>query len=343
VVKSISRIIAVSAVVALVGVSAGCGNDGVNSSDFVDRVNEVCRSLDNDLSELATPASVSEVSDFASGASKAYENALADLKKLEVPDDQAVVASARGLLANFDDQVTTLDDIAAAGAAGDQATVDAKIETFNTLGADNNDLAGALDAERCVLDPLFAFAVAPPVTEPPVTDPPATEPPATTAPVTQPPATTVVGTGTNKTIEDLAKDLAPAEGFRFLNSDTAVVETFIGAIDTAPSVAAQPGMVAGVDVVDGNDIVTTRIFLYLPEAPLPATAPGELEPILTDGNPTTPGSYGVFTGLNYTDGDKFYFVGTDNPASASLLLWAIATDAASLETAISAFTTALAS
>jgi hypothetical protein len=338
VVKSNSRIAAVLAVTALVGIAAGCGSDGVNSSDFVGRVNEVCRSLDNDLSELTTPASAGEVSDFASGASKAYENALADLKKLEVPDDQAVVASARGLVANFDDQITTLDDVAAAAAAADQATVDAKIETFNTLGADNNDLADALDAEQCVLDPLFAFAIAPPVTEPPVTEPPVTEPP-----VTQPPATTVVATGTNKTIEDLAKDLAPAEGYRFLNSDTAVVETFIGAIDSAPSVAAQPGMVAGVDVVDSSDIVTTRVFIYLPEAPLPATAPGELEPILTDGNPTTPGTYGVFTGVNYTDGDKFYFVGTDNPASASLLVWAIATDAASLESAIAAFTTALAS
>ncbi len=335
--RASSRRVAIGAALVMSAVVASCGgSDAPSSSDFVDRVNEICRSLDNDLSDLTAPTSNDELSVFASGASKAYENALADMKALEVPSDQAVVASAKGLVANFDDQVTTLDDIAAAAKAGDQAIIDSNIATFDTLGTDNADLAGSLGAERCALDPLFSFEVAPPPTDPPVTEP------ATTTPVDTTPVDTTPAAGTNKTIETLATDLAPAQGFTFVESDQAVVETFISVIDSSATIAAVPGMVAGVDVVDASGVTTTRIFIYLPETTLPAGTPDELLPIITDGNPTTPGVYGLLAGVNYTDGDKFYFLGTDTPEAANLLLWAISTDAASLDTAIAAFTFALA-
>jgi hypothetical protein len=332
-----SKRVAIVAALMMSTVAASCGgSDGPSSSAFVDRVNEICRSLDNDLSDLTTPTSNAELATFATGASKAYENALADMKALEVPSDQAVVASAKGLVANFDDQVTTLDDIAAAAKIDEQATIDTNIATFDTLGTDNADLAASLGAERCALDPLFSFEVAPPPTDPPVTEP------ATTTPVDTTPVDTTPAAGTNKTIETLATDLAPAQGFTFVESDQSVVETFISVIDSSPTIAAVPGMVAGVDVVDASGITTTRIFIYLPETTLPAGTPDELLPIITAGNPTTPGVYGVLAGVNYTDGDKFYFVGTDTPEAANLLLWAISTDTASLDTAIAAFTFALA-
>jgi hypothetical protein len=336
--KANSKRVAIAAALVMSTVAASCGgSDAPSSSDFVDRVNEVCRSLDNDLRDLTTPTSNAELAQFAGGASKAYENALADLKALEVPSDDAVVASAKGLVANFDDQVTTLDDIAAAATGEDQAAIDTNIASFETLGTDNNDLADSLGAERCALDPLFSFDVTPPGTDPPVTDPPATDPPVDTTPLDTTPVA-----GTNKTIETLATDLAPAQGFTFVESDQSVVETFISVIDSSPIIAAVPGMVAGVDVIDASGITTTRIFIYLPETTLPAGAPDELLPIITDGNPTTPGTYGILAGANYSDGDKFYFVGTDTPEAANLLMWAISTDAASLDTAIGAFTFALA-
>lgn len=333
-----SKRVAIAAALVLGTVAASCGgDDGPSSSDFVDSVNEICRSLDNDLQDLATPTSNAELSDFASGASKAYENALADMKALEVPSDDAAVASAKGLVVNFDDQVTTLDDIATAAAAADQATIDSNIATFESLSSDNADLADELGADRCALDPLFFFEVAPPVTDPPVTDPPVATTPVATAPVATAPVS-----GSNKTIEPLASELAPAQGFTFVESDQAVIETFITVIDSSPTIAAVPGMVAGIDVVDAGGITTTRIFIYLPETTLPAGTPDELLPIITDGNPTTPGTYGILTGVTYTDGDKFYFVGTDTPAAANLLMWAISTDATSLDTAVAAFTFALA-
>jgi hypothetical protein len=329
--------VAIGAVVVFGAIAASCGgSDGPSSSAFVDRVNEVCRSLENDLGDLTAPTSNDELAGFATGASKAYENALADMKALEVPSDQAIVSSAKNLVANFDDQVTALDDIAAAASAADQATIDSKIAAFDSLSTDNADLADSLGAGRCALDSLFSFEIAPPVTDPPVTDPPVTDPPATDPPVTTPVS------DTNKTIETLATDLAPAQGFTFVESDQSVVETFIGIIDSAPTIAAVPGMVAGIDVVDGAGVVTTRIFIYLPETTLPPGTPDELLPIITAGNPTTPGTYGILAGASYTDGDKFYFVGTDTPAAANLLLWAISTDTASLDTAIGAFTFALA-
>lgn len=336
--RASSKRVATAAALVLGIMAASCGgDDGPTSSDFVDSVNEICRSLDNDLSDLTTPTSNAELATFASGASKAYENALADMKALEVPTDDAVVTSAKGLVANFDDQVTALDDIAAAASADDQATIDSNIASFDTLGSENADLAEGLGAERCALDPLFSFEVAPPVTDPPVTDPPVD-----TTPVDTTPAPTTPVSGTNKTIEPLASDLAPAQGFTFVESDPTVVETFITVIDSSPTIAAVPGMVAGVDVVDGSGITTTRIFIYLPETTLPAGAPDELLPIVTEGNPTTPGTYGILAGVSYTDGDKFYFLGTDTPEAANLLMWAISTDAASLDTAIAAFTFALA-
>jgi hypothetical protein len=318
-------------------VATACGgSDGPSSSAFVDRVNDVCRSLEKDLGDLTAPTSNAELADFATGASKAYENALADLKALEVPSDQTIVSSAKALVGNFDDQVTALDGVASAASADDQATIDSTIATFDSLSSDNADLADSLGAGRCDLDPLFSFEIAPPVTDPPVTDPPVTDPVETT------PLDTTPVSGTNKTIETLATDLAPAQGFTFMESDQSVVETFISIIDSVPTIAAVPGMVAGVDVVDGGGVVTTRIFIYLPETTLPAGTPDELLPAITAGNPTTPGTYGVLAGASYTDGDKFYFVGTDTPEAANLLLWAIATDTASLDTAIGAFTFALA-
>jgi hypothetical protein len=334
-----SRVVAVITAVVLVGTAAGCSDSGgVSTTAFVGKVNEVCRTLGNDLRELTVPASSADVADFAAGASKAYETALADLKQLQVPGDQAVVASAKGLVSNFDDQITTLDDISAAATAGDQATVDAKIATFEQLGTDNNDLAAAVGAGRCALDPLFAFQVAPPVTDPPVTDPPTTTAPADTLP----PVTTVASTNTNKTVSPLATDLAPAQGFTFAETDAGVVDTFIGIIDSAPTIEAQSGLVAGVEVVDGSGIITARIFVYLPDTALAASAADELLPIVTAGAATTPATYGALSGLTYTDGEKSYFIGTDNAGGPQLVMWAIATDPAALDAAINAFTFALA-
>jgi hypothetical protein len=334
-----SRVVAVITAMVLVGTAAGCSDSGgVSTTAFVDKVDEVCRTLGNDLRDLTVPASSADVSAFAGGASKAYETALADLKQLEVPDDKAVVASAKGLVSNFDDQITTLDDIAAAAKAGDQTTVDAKIATFEQLGTDNNDLAAAVGASRCALDPLFAFEVAPPVTDPPVTDPPSTTAPADTLP----PVTTVASTNTNKTVSPLATDLAPAQGYTFVETGADTVNTFIGIIDSAPTIQAQSGLVAGVEVVDGSGIIAARIFVYLPDTALSPTAADELLPIVTAGAATTPATYGALTGLTYTDGEKSFFIGTDNAAGPQLVMWAISTDQATLDSAINAFTFALA-
>lgn len=331
--------LAIGAVATLGFVTAACGGDSAPSSgEFVGRVDEICRTLGNDLDDLVQPTDLAGLSGFASDASKAFENSLADLKALKVPGDDAVVADAKQLVSTLDDQISTLDDMASAATAGDQATVDQHIATFTAAETDLAGTADDLGAGRCALDPLFAFEVAPPVTEPPVTEPPVTEPPVTEPPITEPPAASG-----NKTIEPFAVDMTAVPGFTFVDADQSIVETFLGIIETAPSVAAAPGMVAGIDVVDATGVTTTRIFVFLPESPLPASTGDELVPIVANGATTTPGAYGFASGATYTDGDKFYFIGADDETAPNIVVWAVSVDSTTMEAAMSAFQTSLAS
>ncbi len=115
--------------VALLGVGAGCGSGGgvVSSDAFVNDIDDICRTLDRDLGDLGSPSSLGDLSAYASDASKAFESALADLKRLKVPADGSVVSDAKDLLAHFDDEITQLDQIAKAAGDGDQDTASGKI------------------------------------------------------------------------------------------------------------------------------------------------------------------------------------------------------------------------
>ena len=324
--------------VAALWLAACSDGGGVSADQFVDQIDDACRALDRDLTR---PESSAEVAAFAASASKSFEDALAGLKKLAVPaGDTSAVRDAKELLANMSDQIDLLDDIAAAATAADQATVDAKTDSFDALVAANSDLADSLGANRCALDPLFANlappVTEPPVTEPPVTEPPTTAPPATTPPVTAPPVTEP--TGSNKTVTPLAAEVVPNGGFTFTDVDPSLIDTFTILLDLSAQTGAQSGTVAAVEVFDGGSTPITRIFLFLPDTPLPISAVDELATILAGDSPVAPATLGGLDGIAYTPADGgVFFVGANDPTTAGFIIWAVAQSQETLDVTINAF------
>lgn len=322
---------------------AACGDGGgVSAGDFVNKIDDTCRALDRDL---ARPTSSAEVAGFAADASKSFEDALASLKKLAVPSgNTAAVGDAKALLANMDDQIDLLDDIAAAASATDQATVDTKTAAFDALVAANSDLADSLGANRCAFDPLFAN-LAPPVTEPPVTEPPVTAAPTTSPPVTAPPVTTPVETtpiGTNKTVVTLASEVAPNGGFTFTDVDESLIGTFTILLDISAQTGAQSGRVAAIEVYDGGSAPVSRIFMYLPDAALPHSAVDELASIVAGDSPVAPATLGGLDGVSYTPTDGgVFFVASNDPTTVGFIMWAVGQSQEALDLTINAFLSGL--
>ncbi len=329
-------------VVALLLVGAGCGGgSGVVTADaFVNGIDDVCRTLDRDLGDLGSPSSLDEMATYASDASKAFESALSDLKQLKVPANGSVVADAKDLLGHFDDEITQLDKIAKSAAAGDQDTASGQVTAFNTTFGEANDLGGSLGARRCSFDPMFAFDVAgPPVTDPPATDPPATDPPVTDPSIAPPPT---VSNASNKTVLALAGELPPTDGYTFAPTDDAIIQTFILVLDSVAGSAAQAGQVAGTEVIDSAGTVIARVFVFLPEATLPAGVMDELVPVVVGPAVTSPAAYGLVSGVGYSDGNGTFFFGSNDPTAAGVVLWAVGADQAGLDAGVGAFLAALA-
>ena len=333
------------AIVAVAGLflAASCSDGGgVSASQFVNQIDDACRALDRDLTR---PTSAAEVAGFAADASKSFEDALAALKKLALPSGAAaVVSDAKALLANMNDEIDLLDDIAAAATAADQTTVDAKMGEVDALVAANSDLGAVLGANRCALDPLFAN-LAPPVTEPPVTEAPTTAPPVTAAPTTAAPVTTPVvttPTGSNKTVVPLADQVTANGGFTFADVDASLISTFSTLLDLSPQTGAQPGRVAAIEVYDGGTTPITRVFVYLPDTGLPHSAADELASILAGDSPLVPATLGGLDGVVYTPADGgVFFVAANDPTTAGFIIWAVAQSQDTLDTTINAFLSGL--
>lgn len=335
------KVRAVATVAVLMASVAACSDGGVSAGDFADDVDAVCGTLDADLSDLVQPASSAEVAGFAGSAAALYRDAIADLNKLSVPSGVApAVVDAKSFVANLGQQVTLLDDIAAT-AGVDQAAADATVAQFEALAATNDGLAQSIGAERCVLDPLFAdVAPAPttlPATIPPVTNPPVTNPPATNPPVTSPPVT-----GSNKTLLPLAGELAPNGVFTFAETEETFTQTYINILDIPPSTGSMPGRVSGVEVFDGGDLPIARIFVFLPEQPLGPDSLAEVIELLSGGSTLTPATFGTLSGQTVLTDGGTYFIGSNDPTTVGLIMWAVAPEIETLGVAVEAFLAGLA-
>jgi hypothetical protein len=335
---------------AMMAVIPACGGSGgVSSTKFVDSVNEACRTLARDLRDIDEPSSVDAVGAYADKASLAYESALASLKKLPVPGDAKVVADAKDLLANLDDQVNLLDDITAAAKSGDAGAVATKVSSFNKLTADNADVADSLGASRCALDPVLA-AVATTSTTTTSTTPTTTTtaPPVTTTPVTLVRPTspnTVPPTGSpssDKTILPLAAEMTKGGGYTFADADTSLVKSFVTLLTVVPSTSSATGKVAGVEVSDKGGNMFSRVFLFYPDSALPAATMDEIVTAFAGTDPQQKGAIGKLQGVYYTStAGRTFFVGANPYNAPAVVIWAVATDKNGVDTAVKAFVAAL--
>ena len=335
------KVRAVAAVALVLTTVAACGDSGVSTGDFVDDVDAVCGTLDADLSDVVQPATAGEIAGFASSAAALYRDAIADLNKLSVPGGSApAVVDAKTFVSNLNQQAALLDSIAAS-AGVDQPAADASIAQFEALAATNDGLAQSIGAERCVLDPLLGdVAPAPttvPSTDPPLTTVPATAPPATTAPATNPPVTDPPVTGSNKTIITIAAELAPNGVFTFAETEATLTQTYLNILDIAPSTASMPGTVSGVEVFDGGDLPIARIFVFLPEQSLGADSLAEVTDLLSGGSTLTPATFGTLSGQTVLTDGGIYFVGSNDPTTVGLMVWAVSPSVEGLDAAIQAF------
>lgn len=319
-------VVSASLVVALVLASCG-GDGGAPSTDEVsDEVAAICRTIGRGIGDLDPAASLDDVRSNANDASALYEEAVNALERLKIPTSDGQFASdVEDLIASYEDQLDTLDDIARAARNNDQVTVDSKIDELNGLAADSNELAESLDISRCQLDPVFAAAtptttattpVTTPTTEPtvPLTLPIVTDPPETFPPETVPPSA-------NKTIISSA-DMVPLGDYSFADAPDAAMNGFITLLDLAASVAAQSGRIAGVDVIDSTGATMGRVFAF--ESDVDPLTPGSFEevtPFLTGDTPTTPRTVGTIDGLFWADaeGTANFLAGVQN-----VILWSFA-------------------
>ena len=334
------RTTGVMAAVLLVGVAACSDGGGVSDSAFVNNINAVCTQLSTSLSAIplgGTPAA------FAAAASPAYETNLAALKRVSVPSgDSPVVAGAASLAANLDAELSALDAITAAATAGDTATVDAKIAEFDALVAANRALATTLGAPACASERTFA-EVAPTTTLPPTTTvAPTTLPPVTQPPVTQPPATDPPVEGSNKLYTPIAASIVANNGFTFGDASETLAQTFTVVLDIAPTISAQPGRVAAVEVFQGEGNPVARMFVFLPDTPMPVGAVIELATLLSGDAVLTPATVGGLPGQLYFPADGgASFVASNAPDVAGFIVWAVGNNQESVDVSLAAFITGL--
>jgi hypothetical protein len=139
-------------ILAVVGAGAslaGCGGGGdrLTMEELSARADEVCARFEKSLDALEEPQSMGEIGPYAEQARPIVEDAVAELRKLEPPDD--VAATWDRWMALNDQSIDALSDLAHAAAAGDAARV-REVAAEAAAADDRADaLAGELGLQDC--------------------------------------------------------------------------------------------------------------------------------------------------------------------------------------------------
>lgn len=96
---------------------AGCNDDGLSKEEFIARADEVCADVNARTQELEQPRDPREFTRFARRAKAITEEAVADLRALEPPEDDA--ATIDRMIDNIEEAVNVLPEIGDAVAAED--------------------------------------------------------------------------------------------------------------------------------------------------------------------------------------------------------------------------------
>ena len=153
-----NRQMVAAASVVLVLVVASCGGNipAPSATGYTDQLASLCRTIDRGITNLDSATSLDAVGTNASHSSTLFEAGINGMKKLSIPtSDKAFAADANDLITSFEDQLDTLDAIAKAAKAGDQAAVDTKIGKLTDQATQGNDLADSMGVSRCQLSPVF--------------------------------------------------------------------------------------------------------------------------------------------------------------------------------------------
>jgi hypothetical protein len=153
--------------------------------------------------------------------------------------------------------------------------------------------------------------------------------PTTVAPAPPPPGTVAPAGGT-KTIIDVAGFLVPQGDYSFEDAPADTVANFQTLLAASPVIAPQDGTIGGVDVFDNAGTNLGRVFIFVPDDPLPPGSVEDLAPFLAGGLPTSPGTVDGIAGIGWTSGTTSFFVG----AQDDTLGWAITSSPANLEPAL---------
>jgi len=336
-------------VVALTAAACG-GSAAPSSSAFVGAVDDICHTLDRTLIALDEPTALAGVATYADKASRAYETALVALKKLPIPADKNAVTDGKDLVANMDQQLTLLDDVAAAAAAGDQTKVTAKTAQLDKLMTDTSKIATSLGATRCAIDPLLSAMATPPstttsttTTVAPTTVPDTTTPltlvPPTTVPSNNSTATTKGGsTDTEKKILPLASAMSKNAKYTYVDAPDSITQNFVTVLNVVPETANAPGKVGGVEVSDKSGTKFARVFIFMPTDPLGTDTMKSITNTLVGSDTSKVATYGTLKGTVYHSSGNGYFFIAGNPIGApQVVLWAVAQDTTGLKAAVEAF------
>jgi hypothetical protein len=143
-VAATSRLIVFAVLVLL----AGCGSDDrLSSEDFVSEAEALCEEFDQRVNEVDEPQDADDVERYVNEVRPVVEEGLNDLRALQPPEefeeqwDELMAANDAGLEA--------LDDLAQAGASGDEARVQEIIEDASRRDEESDRIAQELGLQKC--------------------------------------------------------------------------------------------------------------------------------------------------------------------------------------------------
>jgi hypothetical protein len=129
---------------------------------------------------------------------------------------------------------------------------------------------------------------------------------------------------------DVAGFLVPQGDYSFEDAPADTVANFQTLLAASPVIAPQDGTIGGVDVYDNAGTDIGRVFVFVPDDPLPPGAIDDLAPLLAGGLPTAPGTVAGIPGAAWSAGSTSFFVGAQNDTIA----WVIAGSPANLEASL---------
>jgi hypothetical protein len=135
-------------VLAVLVLGAGCGGDeGLSREEFVSEAEAICDEFDQRVNEVDEPESPADVERYVNEVRPVVENGLNELRELQPPEEFQERWDV--LMARNDEGLEALDDLAQAGANGDEARVQEISEDAARRDEESDRIVLELGLEKC--------------------------------------------------------------------------------------------------------------------------------------------------------------------------------------------------